>query len=334
MGAGLFFKAKARATKAAVLFLPIALLAILGASPVKKAKPQSKISVTTRLDKTAVWVGDTLRYSVRVLHDPDIDFVQDNLTKEAVSLPPFVVREVVVRKGDWAQNKRWLEVDLLLGIYETGKSEIIVPPFNLYYFRREPAMVKRELSAESVQVPASKIALRSTLGAGAPKLRDYRPMDSPDLSRAIVALVVGVSAAGLVVGRSGMALWRFLRRERPIRNRRSRRARGGWLKRELAKIRQLKENPPADSKVFHSEIAQLVRRFLSERLDVETSSLTPAEIGSVLHRQGQSDGFSEQVKAILEQCDAACYSRDGLPVNEPARRQMLESLERILADRS
>jgi hypothetical protein len=334
MGAALFFKTKGRAEKAVLFFLPIVLLAVLGASPVKKNKTQSKISVTTRLDKTAVWVGDTLRYTVRVVHDPDIDFVKDNLTKEAVALPPFVVREVAVRKGDWAQSKRWLEVDLFLGIYEIGKSEIIVPPFNLYYFRREPGMAKRELSAESVQVPASKIALRSTLGGGPPKLRDYKPMDSPDLSRAVVALMVGVSGAGLVAARSGIALWRFLSRERSMRNRRSRRARGGSQKKELAKIRQLKKNPPEDSKVFYSEIAQLVRRLLSERLDVETSSLTPAEIGTVLQTQGQRGSFGEQVKAILEQCDAARYSRDGLPGDEPARRQLLESLEKILADRS
>jgi hypothetical protein len=333
MCGGLFSNAKSRASKAAILFLPIAILAVLGASPVKKSKPQSKINISTRLDKTAVWVGDTLGYTVRVVHDPDIDFVQDNLTKEAVSLPPFVVREIAVRKGNWAQNKRWLEVDLLLGIYETGKSEIIVPPFNLYYFRREHAMVKRELSAESIQVPASKIALRSTLGGGAPKLRDHKPMAFPDWSRAIAALVIGFSGAGLVAGRSGIALWRFVRRARPLRNRRRRRARSGW-KKELARIRQLKENPPADSKVFHSEIAQLVRRFLGERLDVDTSSLTPAEIGTVLQRADQRDGFGEQVRTILEQCDAACYSRDGLPVDEPARRRMLESLERILAERS
>jgi hypothetical protein len=333
MGGGLF-KAKGGANKAVFLLLPVVLLAVLGATPVKKTKPQSKITVTTRLDKTAVWVGDTLRYSVRVVHDPDIDFVQDNLTKEAVSLPPFVVREVSARKGDWARNKRWLEVDLLLGVYETGKSEIVVPPFNLYYFRREAAMVKRELSAESVQVPASKIALRSTLGGGAPKLRDYKPMDSPDLPRAIAAAMIGVSGAGLVVARSGIGLWRFFRRQRPTRNRRSRRGRGGWLKKELAKIRQLKESPPADLTAFYSEVAQMVRRFLSERLDVETSSLTPAEIASLLQRQRQNDGFSDRVKAILEQCEAARYRREGLPVNETARRQILESLERILAERS
>ncbi|NIM21449.1 MAG: hypothetical protein GTN64_03375, partial [Candidatus Latescibacteria bacterium] len=67
-------------------------LAVPAATPPAKKSPP-KVSITTRLDHTAMWVGDLIHYTVRALHDKDIEFVLDNIHKENFSLAPFVVRE-------------------------------------------------------------------------------------------------------------------------------------------------------------------------------------------------------------------------------------------------
>ncbi|MGH7930697.1 MAG: hypothetical protein ACREQV_23240, partial [Candidatus Binatia bacterium] len=115
------------------IFLLLLALATLGAAPVGKKVKEPKITVSTHLDRTAIWVGDTLRYTVRAMHDPDIEFVLDSLKKESLNLAPFVVREVTVRQNLFEGNKNVTEVILQLATYETGQPELRIPPFVLYY---------------------------------------------------------------------------------------------------------------------------------------------------------------------------------------------------------
>src|SRR6266852_794720 len=43
-----------------------------------------EMSVTTHLDKTAVWVGDQFHYQIFVDHSPKTQFVLENITKETI----------------------------------------------------------------------------------------------------------------------------------------------------------------------------------------------------------------------------------------------------------
>src|SRR2546429_7145722 len=51
--------------------------------------PSSDIMVTTRLDRTAVWVGDQFHYLIIVDYPSEYEFVLDNLTKETVTMNPL-----------------------------------------------------------------------------------------------------------------------------------------------------------------------------------------------------------------------------------------------------
>src|ERR671919_99570 len=91
--------------------LPFLLLGLVAATPGPKAK-RSKIAISTHVDKTAIWVGDTLQYRIRAVHEKDIDFVIDNLKAENLNLAPFVVRDIAVRQSAFRDNKNLLEVTL------------------------------------------------------------------------------------------------------------------------------------------------------------------------------------------------------------------------------
>src|SRR5215467_9541747 len=76
--------------------------------------------LTTRLDRTAVWVGDQFHYLIMVEYPADYEFVLDNLTKDTVNMDPFQVVDVSKNLVVQKNNGRKLFVDLTLANFSTG----------------------------------------------------------------------------------------------------------------------------------------------------------------------------------------------------------------------
>ena len=55
-----------------------------GAAAKGEQGPVAELSSATRLDKTAVWVGDQFHYQIVVDHAPKIQFVMENVNKDTV----------------------------------------------------------------------------------------------------------------------------------------------------------------------------------------------------------------------------------------------------------
>src|SRR3954464_5781078 len=97
--------------------------------------PPPNMSFTTRLDRTAVWVGDQFHYLVMVDYSQDYEFVLDNLTKETVNMDPFQVVDITKNVVPQKNNGRRLFVDMTLANFSTGES-LPLPQFTLYYFQK------------------------------------------------------------------------------------------------------------------------------------------------------------------------------------------------------
>ena len=141
-----------------LILLLLAVATLAAAAPADKKPKVQKIAVSTHLDKTAVWVGDIFHYTVRAIHDPDVEIVQEPLKRESLNLAPFVVRDVTVRHGSLGSNKKVTEVSLLLTTYESGQSELRIPSFVLYYFTRKAGSEKSgDTLAESFSVDRKSV---------------------------------------------------------------------------------------------------------------------------------------------------------------------------------
>jgi len=318
--------------KRAVLCVLLLFVAVeLEAAPASQ-KGQLPFSVTTRLDRTAIWVGDSLEYTIQVIHPRSVQFVVDDLKKENLSLPPFVLRAIRVEEREWRDDKKLFEVVLLLTTYESGKSELVVPPVALYYFRREGTVSEKEARAQAIRIPPQKIALRSTLPGGQAKLREFKQIHPVDPTYAIGALVLGLIGMGFVGSRATARLWHAVHRDKVIKRPVSRRVRERWIHEGLQRIRQMAKEPAKDSPIFYAEIGQFVRQYLTEWLDVEARGLTPGEAEQALQAAGCNGAFAQRVRAVLEQCEEAQYgNRDGLPPgNGQHQASLIESLEQTI----
>jgi hypothetical protein len=311
------------------LSLLLLALGTLGAyAAVPKKTKESKIAVSTHVDRTAIWVGDRLRYTVKVLHDPDIEFILDNLKKESLNLAPFVARDINVSQISFGGNKKVTEVILLLTTYESGQAELRIPSFNLYYFRRNPGMQPaKETAAESFPVPPTKVGLRSTLTADQLRPRDSKELWQVASQRWMISFALGLAGMTFLAVRAGRRLWSTSHKEKPIR-RLTRRARNRMLQEFLRKAQAIGRESTEDQLRFYSEVSQFLRAYLNESLEIDAASLTPPEIESALKNLGK-DGLSVPVKSILERCEQVLYTQQGSELGKQWRDEVQEDLGKL-----
>lgn len=318
--------------KSALVMLASLLLCAFGAQAApKKTAPEPKVSVSARLGKTAVWVGDLLPYTIRAIHDRDVEFALDNLKKGSLALAPFVVREITVEHGEWSPNKKLLEITLQLTTYEIGKSDLTIPPIHLYYFIREAGGGRKENQAETIQVPATRVGLRSTLTGGQLRPRDFKapsPVDFTEIAAFLFLGLVGLSVVGV---RGAQWVWKIARVPKAKRRPFARHARERLVHESLTKIRAIGCGSDEESARFYHEISSFVRGYLQQSLDLEAPCLTPGEIERALQQSGTNGALAREIRDLLERCEAVKYSRDGSSHARERQREVLEELEKIAA---
>ena len=316
-------------SSASRLLLLLLALVILGAAPVEKKLKEPKITVSTHVDKTAIWVGDTLRYTVRAIHDPDIEFVLDSLKKESLNLTPFVVREVTMRQGSFAGNKKVTEVTLQLATYESGQPELRIPSFVLYFFTHKPGSEKRgDTLAESFSVPASRVGLRSTLTADARRLRDSREIAPAGSQRWMGAFALGFVGMTFLGVQTARRLWASPSIEKPKKQQLTRRARRRLLRDFLRASQSIGRDSAEDQQRFYAEVSRFVREYLGVSLEIDASGMTPDELARILDSQGKN-GLGAPVKTLLERCEQVLYTPRGAEMGREWRDEVQSELGRL-----
>ena len=307
----------------------IAGLALGAGAPVAQRPKEARITVSTQLDRTAIWVGDTFHYTVRALHDAALEVVLDNLRKENLNLAPFIVRDVTVRQHRFGANKTVTDVTLLLTTYESGQVELKIPSFPLYYFTRAAgARPVGESAAESVPVPVTKIGLRSTLTADSLRPRDSRAIAPVSRQRWLIPLALGLAGMFLLALQLARRVWAKSHLDKPVKKRLTRRARLRMVRAFVTQSQAMGRDSPADQQRYYGEVSRFLRSYLSESLEIDAVSLTAEEIETTLRHLGQN-GLSAPVKNILQRCEQVLYSPQGLQLGAGWRDQVQTELSKF-----
>ena len=90
--------------------------------PAAEVPPPAGISFTTRLDHTAIWVGDQFHYMILVDHTPNFEFVLDNLSKETVNMDPFQVVDARKQTTTLKNGSKRLFLDIVLSSFATAQT--------------------------------------------------------------------------------------------------------------------------------------------------------------------------------------------------------------------
>lgn len=310
------------------IILAALLLLLPYAANAQQLDKNSPVQVTAQLDKTAIWVGDDLRYAIRAVYEPNVELVLDNFTKERLPLAPFVIREIDIRHKDWAASKKAAEITLTLTTFETRKGDVSIPLVPLYYFVRDPGAADKERPVHSIAAPAMPVGLRSALVAESLIPRTNKPPQSPGLARALVPLGLGLAGILALGAYGGRRLWQ---RMHPVETtgQLSREARERIVRESLARLHIAVPAASDDPRQWSGAMASTLRGMISELFQIPSAAQTPDEIEMALARSGADVAVAAQVKALLSQCDVLRYGRDSSAADRQ-RAHLLQSVESLM----
>ena len=310
--------------------LRLAIVALLFAACAYAQQRDPGVSFATRLEKTAVWVGDQFHYQIFVDHSPGIQFILDNLNKDTINLDPLRVVNVATSTMALKDGNERLVVDLTLQSFVTGVGDLQIPQLSLFYFRREGATASTTsegAAAESLTIPGPVIAVRSTLPPRASELRDAVTVSGWPRSRWIVS-GAGWFAGVLLLG--GLA-WEAVHivRGRKLRT-------GPDPRKAMAAVRERwLESVPSDFAdpgavmEFYGRSYRDLKEYLGYLLETPTEGLLADELRAEMTRLAASPDLTERTAKVLSVCETARYARHPAELHGAAARELADDMREI-----
>jgi len=292
--------------------------------------PPSGMSYTTRLDRTAIWVGDKFHYVITVDYSSEYEFVLDNVDKEDVNMDPFTVVDVTKQTTPLSNNETRLLLDITLANYLLNQTEAHIPQLSLYYFRRGQNTTSAEqAAAESLTVSGPTVGLRSTLPPNPADIRDSAVVISWERSRWVVP-AVGLVALVSLIAWLGWEAYLFFKKRRtaPGPDRR--------ISMEAVRARWASGVPSdfSDSQTtmkFLDRSYLNLKEYLSYYLETDTAGLTAEEVKEEMQRLGASSDVTQKVAKVLGACEALRFSGDGTAATAESARGVAQDVREILS---
>ncbi len=269
--------------------------------------PPNGMNFSTRLDHTAVWVGDQFHYMVIVDYTPEFEFVLDNLTKETVNMDPLQVMDVAKNATTLKNNNKRLFVDLTLANFGTGQTSMQLPQFTLYYFRKERKTAGADqAAAESLTIPGPTVGIRSTLPPQAQDIRDAISVNSWDRVRWVLPGVAAFCAL-VLVGGLGWEVAMLIRRRKARKGPDRRKAMEAVRSRWASSVPSDFSDPKVAVDFFNSSY-QNVKEYVGYYLETPTMGLTAEELQEEMQRLGANPDFTRKVVKVLDSCESLRYA--------------------------
>jgi hypothetical protein len=307
---------------------------VTGQAPAKPAAPTAAPVVRASVDRTAIWIGDHVTYTIEVVSPRGYDVLEDDLSKDKLKLEGLDVVSTDTSRAEDPGGGATRRFRYVLAAYKLDTPALTIAPLSVrYYATRAGQRLEDSAPVGAVEVPAAVIALRSTLpdAQASFALRDARPSAGRPrlfaMARPIGLGLVAVSVVPAVVW--GIALVTRRRHRKPGRSvrqvRRDERA-------SLAAVRELVLGSPVGRRDAFTQIDRTVREHLREVHGVAGPSLTPAEVGPAL--AGRSTRIpAESIASLLAACEAGRYAPPRSLPSEDACRDALAQAEALLAMR-
>ena len=321
LGAALFLALAAAAPR------PAWALFQMGKSPAPKV-PVAELSYTTRLDKTAVWVGDLFHYAIIVDHSPSIEFVLENLNKETINMEPLRVADVTWNSTTLKNGNTRLIVDLTLVTFTVGEPEQQIPQITLFYFRKDSARAGvEEAAAESLTIQGPTIGLRSTLPPEAADLRDAVTVTGWARSRWVVAGVGWMALIALVAG-VGWETATLVRYRKGRKGPDPRRAMAAIRERWSSSVPPDFSSPEAVME-FYGRSYQDLKEYLGYVMEAPTEGMTAEDLKADMGRLAANPDLTERAVKVLATCETARYSRNGQELSGDSAQAVAHDMRQI-----
>lgn len=297
-------------------------------------RPAGEPIVRTWVDRTAMWLGDHVTYTIEVALPRGFDVLDDDVSKDKIRFEGLDVIGTDTSRVDAPDGRATRRFRYILTAYRVDAPALkIAPPPVRYYARRAGERLEDAAPAGAVPIPETVVALRSMLpeDQATYALRDERaPMARP----AVFALAQPVGLALIVASIVPVviAALAFAGRGRRRESRRSGRQVRRAERASLEAVRATDLSTPEGRRDAYTHIDTIVREHLRDVGGVAGLSLTPAEVPAALAER-PSRVPAETVASLLAECETARYGPPAALPSADACRAALAQAEQVLAAR-
>jgi hypothetical protein len=303
------------------------------APPPPAPPPSRDVLVKTSLDRTAVWVGDHVTYTIELTCKPGFDVLDEDLSKDHLKLDGLDVVATDVSQQERPDGGRLHEYRYTLTTLHVDQAALKIAPLSVRYFASRPGQRLQEATAAGeVAVPGATIAFRSMLPE-AQESYDIRSARGTTVPPRAFAHAEAIGSALVIVSLAPAGFWLvgLVRgRERVVK--RSAREVRQQEKASIDAAQLLDLSTPEGRRDAYGQMNTIVRDHLRDVCGVAGPALTPSEIEAALGRSG-SRVAAEDVVSLLGACDIARYAPLSALPPADACRDALERTAQLVAAR-
>lgn len=299
--------------------LPLMLCALLLFAGNKvQSQTESPVAIESRVSKSTMTIGDTVRYTVQLRRVPDI---QTRWPGPAANLGMFEIRRYQTPEAREEDDSIIEEAAYTISTFDTGR--FVIPPLTVQYLM-PPDTLWRELRTESLDI---YVASMRPSEAG-----DIRTVKAPwELPRdwGQVIKIAAIAAGVLLLAGLGYYYWR------------KRQGKGLLPQRleppqpahemafaELAELRNSDLLARGEIKLFYILLSEIIRRYLAGRYQVDALEMTTFELLEHFQQTEMGDKAFSLLREILEQSDLVKFAKFNPPDEQHAR--LLEAAEALV----
>ncbi|MGH7450678.1 MAG: hypothetical protein ACRENG_05000, partial [bacterium] len=297
-------------------FFLLIILLLLPASVLSQQPTASPVAVESSLDKNNITIGDTVRYSVKLTRDKN---VQVRWPALGANLGAFEIRDYYKPDPRQAKGRVVEEIAYTISTFDTGR--FVIPPLAIEY-QTPPDSIWHQLQTEKLE-----IYVASTLPSEAGDIRDIKsPWELPRDWKLIIRIGLIVLAI-LLLAAAGFYYWRKKQGKGilPERKELPRPAHEVALE-ALRKLRESDLLATGQIKAFYIELSEIVRRYIEGRYFVPALELTTGELMDDLKQVTLESEARNLLRGLLEMSDLVKFAKYA-PANEEHERalQLVES---------
>ena len=309
----------------------ICILAVASGVSVAAQSSQQDVMVKSSLDRTAMWVGDRVTFTVELTCRNGVDVLADDLSRDKLKVDGLEVIGSDSDRQSASDGATVYRFRYIVTTYRVDAPALTIAPLRVRYaVRRSGQRLEDAVPAGEVQVPGAAIAFRSVLADNAEEagLRADKPAHAR-LGRFAALQSIGIALIILAAVPTAVAIAAVVRGTRRPRVRRSARAVRHDERASLDAVRQLDVETAEGRRAAFGQLDALVRDHLRDVCRIPGRSLTPNEVPFAL-AGAHCNISADAVASVLSTCELALYAPPHAMPSADACRQTIERVEEIV----
>ncbi len=279
-------------------------------------------SLKTEVSKKQILIGEQFNLKISAVYDPALAKIK------WFSIPDSMSHFEVVDKGKLdtvpSGNVSALEQTLILTSFDSGKWS--VPSLKIDF---EPLKAGTPLTYFTDTLPVNVYYTFDTTQV----LKDIKPIWEVKTMNPIWRYII-YSVIGLIVIIAAILFYRWLNRKTPVPMFNSKLTAYSEASQELMKLKQLDLNVASDTRLYHTRISEIFRRYCSRKYNVNLMTKTSSGILLELKERNVEPALLSKAAAALRGGDAVKFAKYLPPVYESENclldiQTLIDTIEKV-----